>query len=186
MSKFLQPLPRFPDPSQIFLNPFPDPGFPNLISRFPEPFPMPTFPAPFPDFLAIPCFPEAEDYLAQGLQEEPLSARAREQRDAILHAFQRLKARLGFPEFPDPNPPEFPRIFGISPSGGIPPRFGILGIFQARDNGRILGNCRRFVRIFSVSGQGFLPPFLRKEFWDIPDLFPNFVMGISPLPTFYF
>uniref|UniRef100_A0A8C3UR08 Src kinase-associated phosphoprotein 1 n=1 Tax=Catharus ustulatus TaxID=91951 RepID=A0A8C3UR08_CATUS len=39
---------------------------------------------------------QAEDYLAQGLQEEPLSARAREQRDAILRAFQRLKARLEY------------------------------------------------------------------------------------------
>ncbi|KAF4789637.1 src kinase-associated phosphoprotein 1-like protein [Turdus rufiventris] len=42
---------------------------------------------------------EAEDYLAQGLQEETLSARAREQRDAILRAFQHLKARYRL-EFP--------------------------------------------------------------------------------------
>ncbi|XP_064255705.1 src kinase-associated phosphoprotein 1 [Passer domesticus] len=42
---------------------------------------------------------EAEDYLSQALREEPLSARARQQRDAILGAFQRLRARYHL-EFP--------------------------------------------------------------------------------------
>ncbi|XP_027524747.1 src kinase-associated phosphoprotein 1 isoform X1 [Corapipo altera] len=36
---------------------------------------------------------DAEDYLAEGLQNENLSAEAREQRDEILLAFQRVKAR---------------------------------------------------------------------------------------------
>ncbi|XP_063281283.1 src kinase-associated phosphoprotein 1 [Prinia subflava] len=42
---------------------------------------------------------EAEDYLARGLQEEPLSAGARERRDGILRAFQRIRARYHL-EFP--------------------------------------------------------------------------------------
>ncbi|XP_014748451.1 PREDICTED: src kinase-associated phosphoprotein 1 [Sturnus vulgaris] len=42
---------------------------------------------------------EAEDFLGQALQEEPLGARAREQRDSILCHLQRLKARYHL-EFP--------------------------------------------------------------------------------------
>uniref|UniRef100_A0A8C0VPU9 Src kinase associated phosphoprotein 1 n=1 Tax=Cyanistes caeruleus TaxID=156563 RepID=A0A8C0VPU9_CYACU len=42
---------------------------------------------------------EAEDFLAWVLREEPLSAGARRQRDAILGAFQRLKTRYHL-EFP--------------------------------------------------------------------------------------
>ncbi|XP_027762153.1 src kinase-associated phosphoprotein 1 [Empidonax traillii] len=42
---------------------------------------------------------DAEDYLAEGLQNENLSAEAREQRDVILLGFQKVKARyhLAFP-----------------------------------------------------------------------------------------
>ncbi|XP_068022491.1 src kinase-associated phosphoprotein 1-like isoform X1 [Melanerpes formicivorus] len=36
---------------------------------------------------------DAESYLADGLQKENLSAKAREQRDAILFDFQQVKAR---------------------------------------------------------------------------------------------
>uniref|UniRef100_A0A672UQV0 Src kinase-associated phosphoprotein 1 n=1 Tax=Strigops habroptila TaxID=2489341 RepID=A0A672UQV0_STRHB len=38
--------------------------------------------------------PDAEGYLADGLQNENLSAKAREQRDAILFGFQQVKARF--------------------------------------------------------------------------------------------
>uniref|UniRef100_A0A672UQW6 Src kinase associated phosphoprotein 1 n=1 Tax=Strigops habroptila TaxID=2489341 RepID=A0A672UQW6_STRHB len=37
---------------------------------------------------------DAEGYLADGLQNENLSAKAREQRDAILFGFQQVKARF--------------------------------------------------------------------------------------------
>ncbi|KQK81343.1 hypothetical protein AAES_81515 [Amazona aestiva] len=39
------------------------------------------------------CNEDAEGYLADGLQDEKLSAKAREQRDAILFGFQQVKAR---------------------------------------------------------------------------------------------
>ncbi|XP_041258289.1 src kinase-associated phosphoprotein 1 [Onychostruthus taczanowskii] len=42
---------------------------------------------------------EAEDFLSRALREEPLSARARARRDAILRSFQRLGARYHL-EFP--------------------------------------------------------------------------------------
>uniref|UniRef100_A0A8C6ZLY4 Src kinase associated phosphoprotein 1 n=1 Tax=Nothoprocta perdicaria TaxID=30464 RepID=A0A8C6ZLY4_NOTPE len=37
-------------------------------------------------------FPDAESYLVDGLQNENLSAKAREQRDAILFGFQQVKS----------------------------------------------------------------------------------------------
>uniref|UniRef100_A0A8D2PY95 Uncharacterized protein n=1 Tax=Zosterops lateralis melanops TaxID=1220523 RepID=A0A8D2PY95_ZOSLA len=49
------------------------------MSRFPKPLPRSSFPE--------------TDYLARGLQEEPLSAGAREQRDSILRRLQRLQTR---------------------------------------------------------------------------------------------
>uniref|UniRef100_A0A8V5H2N4 Uncharacterized protein n=1 Tax=Melopsittacus undulatus TaxID=13146 RepID=A0A8V5H2N4_MELUD len=39
-------------------------------------------------------FLDAEGYLADGLQHEKLSAKAKEQRDAILFGFQQVKARF--------------------------------------------------------------------------------------------
>uniref|UniRef100_A0A663E841 Src kinase associated phosphoprotein 1 n=1 Tax=Aquila chrysaetos chrysaetos TaxID=223781 RepID=A0A663E841_AQUCH len=42
---------------------------------------------------------DAEGYLADGLQNENLSAKAREQRDAILFDFQQVKARFKMWDF---------------------------------------------------------------------------------------
>uniref|UniRef100_A0A8C5IX01 Uncharacterized protein n=1 Tax=Junco hyemalis TaxID=40217 RepID=A0A8C5IX01_JUNHY len=121
---------------------------------------------------------EAEGYLCQALREEPLSARARDQGAAILRSLQRLRARWVPMDFP-----EFRNIPGTPPAAGIPPRFGIVWVFQAWDNGRILGCCRCFGWILSGLGWGFSPLFIRKEFWDISDLFSIFRVGISP--SFY-
>ncbi|TRZ10094.1 hypothetical protein HGM15179_017015 [Zosterops borbonicus] len=49
---------------------------------------------------------EAQDYLARGLQEEPLSAGAREQRDSILRRLQRLQTRYHL-EFPSRGEDEY-------------------------------------------------------------------------------
>uniref|UniRef100_A0A803V7D6 Uncharacterized protein n=1 Tax=Ficedula albicollis TaxID=59894 RepID=A0A803V7D6_FICAL len=67
----------------------------------------------------FPVFPEAEGFLARGLQEEPLSAPAREGRSSLLRSFQRLKSRWVFPKFPHPDPPESRRILGFLLLEGI-------------------------------------------------------------------